>query len=155
MIFLARHPTLYRLWSSMKVYMINIINIRDHTEICYSNNRGSIIYRVFCQFLSVMSVEITILERGKVQFILGYSKFTRERPKICPGSINFFRFPKIEKEVGGSRMMIAYFLYGLLENCFVPTRTGSNECLAVIYINTGINTMIDIQKSFFFRRSLD
>ena len=83
MIFLARHPTLYRLWSSMKVYMINIINIRDHTEICYSNNRGSIIYRVFCQFLSVMSVGITILERGKVSSSLGIQNLLGRGPKYA------------------------------------------------------------------------
>ena len=34
--FLARRPTLYRLWGSMEACIIEIMDIGDHTKICFS-----------------------------------------------------------------------------------------------------------------------
>ena len=40
MIFSAGRPTLYRLWGSMKVCIIKIMDIWDHTKICFSHIKG-------------------------------------------------------------------------------------------------------------------
>ena len=40
MIFLAGRPTLYRLWGSMKACIIKIMDIGDHTKICFHHIKG-------------------------------------------------------------------------------------------------------------------
>ena len=148
MIFLARHPTLYRLWSSMKVCMIKSIDIGDHTKICFSNIKGWFICRK-CQLLFIISYVSWNYYFNKWQSFdhpWVYSSLLGRGPKFCPGSIDLLRFSKFRR--GGAKNDDCIFLvWSLLGKFSSPQgRDPANAWRPYTYTCM----MINIQNSPFF-----